>query len=87
MEILSDREAKRCFQLGLAYLATLIDAVHVARALSELAEVIVVEYLKLADDDAVVKYGRLEGHHRAGRGFGIFGYGSLGDPSSVSRGS
>jgi len=78
LEILQEEKQSIRFRLGLSYLMNQVSADQVASKLSELAETIVANVLRLAEKDMIQKYGRLNGYEGEGSGLGIIAYGSLG---------
>ncbi len=66
------------FRVGLAFLAGRLDAVASARALSELAEIVLAAVLRMAERDLVAAHGRFRERAGEGTGLAIVAYGSFG---------
>ena len=72
LDLLQEEKQSAVFRLGLACRDGRLDAVAAARALSDVAEVIVARALDMAQRDVREQHGTLDG------GFAVIGYGSLG---------
>src|SRR6185312_3095814 len=72
IELLQEEKQSAVFRLGLAYRDGKLGAVAAARALAEIAEVVLTRALDLALRDVARQHGRI------GEGFAVLGYGSLG---------
>ena len=76
IELIQEVRQSALFRIGLAFLGRHLDAVAAARALSDVAEVVLARVLRIAERDLVAAHGRLDGRDHAG--LVIVAYGSLG---------
>jgi len=76
IELVQEVRHSALFRIGLAFLGQRLDAVTSARALSDVAEVVLARVLRIAERDLVAAHGRLDGRDKAG--LAIVAYGSLG---------
>ncbi len=76
IELIQEVRQSALFRIGLAFLGKRLDAVATARALSDVAEIVLARVLRIAERDLVAAHGRLDG--RSNAGLAIVAYGSLG---------
>jgi glutamate-ammonia-ligase adenylyltransferase len=76
VEVIEEIRQSALFRIGLAFLAGTLDAIAAARALAEVAEVVLGAVLRIASRDLIASHGRLQGH--AVPGLAIVAYGSFG---------
>ncbi|GAA0718991.1 bifunctional [glutamate--ammonia ligase]-adenylyl-L-tyrosine phosphorylase/[glutamate--ammonia-ligase] adenylyltransferase [Dokdonella soli] len=79
IELIQEQRQSALFRIGLAFIAGRLDAVATARALAEVAEVVLGAVLRIAERDIVAAHGRLDGQSASeGTGLAIVAYGSFG---------
>ncbi|MFI4969893.1 MAG: bifunctional [glutamate--ammonia ligase]-adenylyl-L-tyrosine phosphorylase/[glutamate--ammonia-ligase] adenylyltransferase, partial [Lysobacterales bacterium] len=78
IELIQEVRQSALFRVGLAVLAGTLDAVAAARALAEIAEVVLGAVLRIAERDMIAVHGRLDGHSGTSTGLAIVAYGSFG---------
>ncbi len=78
IELVQEVRQSALFRIGLAFLGGRIDAVAAARALAEVAEVVLATVLRIAERDLVASHGRLGERAHDGSGLAIVAYGSFG---------
>ncbi len=78
IELVQEQRLAAQFRIGLAFLADRLDAEATARALADVAEVVLAEVLRGAERDLIAAHGRMPGHEAEGAGMALIGYGSLG---------
>ncbi|MFC4821972.1 bifunctional [glutamate--ammonia ligase]-adenylyl-L-tyrosine phosphorylase/[glutamate--ammonia-ligase] adenylyltransferase [Dokdonella ginsengisoli] len=78
IELVQEVRQSALFRIGLAFLGGRLDAVATARALAEVAEVVLAAVLRIAERDLVAAHGRLGDRAHDGTGLAIVAYGSFG---------
>lgn len=78
IELIQEVRQSLLFRIGLAFLGGRLGAVATARALSDVAEVVLAAVLRIAERDLVAAHGRLGDRIGGGVGLAIVAYGSLG---------
>jgi glutamate-ammonia-ligase adenylyltransferase len=78
IELVQEVRQSALFRIGLAFLGGRLDAVATARALGEVAEVVLAAVLRIAERDLVAAHGRLGDRAHEGTGLAVVAYGSFG---------
>ncbi len=78
IEVVQEVRHSALFRIGLAFIGGTLDAIAAARALAEIAEVVLAAVLRIAERDLIALHGRLDGHIGEGTGLAIAAYGSFG---------
>ncbi|MBO9664333.1 bifunctional [glutamate--ammonia ligase]-adenylyl-L-tyrosine phosphorylase/[glutamate--ammonia-ligase] adenylyltransferase [Dokdonella sp.] len=78
IELIQEVRQSALFRIGLAFLGRRLDAVASARALAEVAEVVLAAVLRIAERDLVAAHGKLGERAHDGTGLAIVAYGSFG---------
>jgi glutamate-ammonia-ligase adenylyltransferase len=87
IEVIQEQRHSALFRIGLAFIGGMLDAIAAARALAEIAEVVLAAVLRIAERDLIAAHGRLDGHIGwlpssampwLGSGLAIVAYGSFG---------
>ncbi len=78
IELIQEVRQSALFRLGLAFLGAQLDAVATARALADVAAVVLAAVLRIAERDLQAIHGRLPTQAGKGSGLAIIAYGSFG---------
>ena len=78
IEVIQEQRDSALFRIGLAFIGGMLDAIMAARALAEIAEVVLAAVLRIAERDLIAAHGWLNGHIGEGSGLAIVAYGSFG---------
>jgi len=78
IELIQEQRQSALFRIGLAFLGGRIDATATARLLADVAEVVLVAVLRIAERDLVAAHGRIGERIGEGTGLTIIAYGSFG---------
>jgi glutamate-ammonia-ligase adenylyltransferase len=77
IELIQEVRNSALFRIGLAFLGSRLDGVAAARALAEIAEVVLAVVLRIAERELIAAHGRLD-ERSEGAGMAIIAYGSFG---------
>ena len=78
VELIQEQRQSALFRIGLGFLSGRLDAVATARALSDVAGIVVNAVLRIAEREIVATHGRLQGQGGEGSGLAVLAYGSFG---------